>query len=123
MNRYIMSLYESIVYCFALSLCACITGHGCMVQSRSVWPPIRRTHSLHVWLNTSAIHDIAQSDVHCAEHVLMFVRLVNKAVCMGVAEVGPEIEMFHENIRMENHFTVKSGFIIALEEPRLVCSI
>lgn len=31
--------------------------------------------------------------------------------------------MFHENIRMENHFTVKTSFIIALEEARLVCSI
>lgn len=35
-------------------------------------------HSLHVWLNTSAIHNNARSDVQCAEYVLMFVRLVSE---------------------------------------------
>lgn len=30
------------------------------------------------------------------------------------------MEMFHENITMENHSTVKASFIIALEEPRRV---
>lgn len=48
------------------------------------------------------------------------------SVCLvseGEGRIGPEIEMFHENIRTENHFTVKASFIIALEEPRLVCSI
>lgn len=78
-------------------------------------------HSLHVWLNTSAIHNNARSDVQCAEYVLMFVRLASEGG-VGVGD-SPEIEMFHENIRMENHFTVKASFIIALEEPRLVCSI
>lgn len=42
----------------------------------------------------------------------------------GAAGVGdsPEIEALHENIRMENRFTVKASFIIAPKEPRLVCS-
>lgn len=31
--------------------------------------------------------------------------------------------MLHENIRMENHFTVKASFISTLEQPRLVCSV
>lgn len=36
---------------------------------------------------------------------------------------SPEIEVLHENIRMENRFTVQASFIIAPKEPRLVCSI
>lgn len=76
-------------------------------------------HSLHVWLTVSAIHNNAQSDVQCAEYVLMFVCLVSKRG----GEDSPEIEMSHENIRMENHFSVKASFIIARKKPRLVCSI
>lgn len=75
--------------------------------------------SLHVWLNTSAIQDNARSDVQCAEYVLMFVCLASE----GEGRIGPEIEMFHENITTENRFTVKASFIMALEELRLVCSI
>lgn len=76
-------------------------------------------HSLHVWLTVSAIHNNTQSDVQCAEYVLMFVCLVSKRG----GEDSPEIEMSHENIRMENHFSVKASFIIARKKPRLVCSI
>lgn len=73
--------------------------------------------TLHVWMTTSAIHNNTQSDAQHVEYDLMFVCLVSED------EDSPEIEMLYENIRMANHFTVKASFIIALEEPRLVCSI
>lgn len=38
-------------------------------------------------------------------------------------EYSPEIEMFHENIRMETRATVRASFVIAPEEAGLVCSV
>lgn len=72
-----------------------------------------------VWMTTSAIHNNPRSYVQRAGYVLMFVCMASQ----GKGRIVPKIAMFHENIRMETHFTVKAGFVIALKEPRLVCSI
>lgn len=94
-------------HCAVLSLCACMHVHV-----------LSEEHSL--------MHSACLNDYICHPQWCPVCWVCSDARVLtewGWAEDSPEIEVFHENIRMENHFTVKASFINALEEPRPVCSI